>query len=92
MIDASKAQQFGLVNSIVPQEKVIQESMAMAEKLCRRGPVAMRAIKESVQRSLSLENGLNYEAFLFDALQGSEDSKEGLLAFKEKRKPVFYGK
>ena len=91
-INADEAYRLGLINRIVPQEQLMEESVQMAEKLCRRGPVAMRAIKESVLRGLGLENGLNFEAFLFDALQNSEDSKEGLRAFQEKRKPVFCGK
>jgi enoyl-CoA hydratase/carnithine racemase len=91
-IDAPQALQFGLVNRVVPLKSVMDESMRMAEKLCRRGPVAMRAIKESVLRGLALEQGLHFEAFLFDSLQTSQDSHEGVRAFAERRKPVFKGK
>lgn len=92
LIDARQAIAFGLINRVVPLNSLMDESMLMAEKLCRRGPVAMRAIKESVLRSLSLEQGLNFEAFLFDSLQSTEDSREGLNAFLESRTPVFKGK
>lgn len=91
-IDANDALRWGLINRVVPRESLMEAAMETAELLCRRGPVALRAIKESALRSLSLESGLNYEAFLFDSLQNTEDAKEGLNAFMEKRKPVFRGK
>ena len=91
-IDARQALQFGLINRVVSSEAVMEEALEMAQKLCRRGPVAMRAIKESVLRGLAYEQGLHFEAFLFDSLQSSQDSREGVCAFAEKRKPVFKGK
>jgi len=91
-IDSQEAHRLGLINKVVSQESLMEEAMAMAEQLCDRGPVAMRAIKESVIRGLALENGLSFEAFLFDSLQGTEDSQEGFKAFMEKREPVFRGK
>lgn len=91
-IDAHEAYRWGLVNRVVPKESVKEEAMSMAARLCQRGPVAMRAIKEAVVRSLALENGLNYEAFLFDSLQATQDSQEGLRAFTERRQPIFQGK
>jgi enoyl-CoA hydratase/carnithine racemase len=91
-IDARQALQFGLINRVVSLPSVQDESMQMAEKLCRRGPVAMRAIKESVLRGMAFEQGLHFEAFLFDSLQTSQDSHEGVRAFAERRKPVFKGK
>ena len=91
-IDARQALQFGLINRVVSLQSVMDESLRMAEKLCRRGPVAMRTIKESVLRGLALEQGLHFEAFLFDSLQTSEDSREGVRAFAERRRPVFKGK
>ncbi len=91
-IDAQEAYRWGLVNKVVPKESLMEESLKMAEKLCERGPIAMRAIKEAVIRGLALENGLTYEAFLFDSLQKTEDSLEGTRAYAEKRSPQFKGK
>ena len=90
-IDAQEAYRLGLINRIISKETLIEETFKMAEKLCERGPVAMRAIKESVVRGLALENGLAYEAFLFDSLQKTKDSLEGTRAYAEKRKPEFRG-
>lgn len=91
-IDAQKALSFGLINRIVSNEELMDAAMQMAEKLCRRGPVAMRAIKESVLRSLALQQGLDFEAFLFDSLKNTQDSREGVKAFSERRKPIYKGK
>ncbi len=91
-IDAQEAYRLGLINRIISKEILMTDTFKMAEKLCERGPVAMRAIKESVIRGLALENGLAYEAFLFDSLQKTEDSLEGTRAYSEKRKPQYKGR
>lgn len=91
-IDAEEALRWGLINRVVPQKSLMEAAFETAELLCQCGPVALRAIKESALRGLGFENGLNYEAFLFDSLQNTKDAKEGLKAFLEKRKPVFRGK
>lgn len=90
-IDAEEAGRWGLINRVVPPDSLSDEAWTMAQKLCRRGPVALRAVKESVQRSLALEHGLNYESFLFDSLQNTKDASEGTQAFMEKRQPIFKG-
>jgi len=91
-IDAQKALKFGLVNYLVPGQNLLEEASHMAAKLCRRGPVAMRAIKESVLRGMALQQGLDFEAFLFDSLKTTSDSQEGVQAFSERRKPIYKGK
>jgi enoyl-CoA hydratase/carnithine racemase len=90
-IDAQEAYRWGLINKVVQKESLMEESLKMAEKLCERGPIAMRAIKEAVIRGLALDNGLAYEAFLFDSLQKTRDSLEGTRAYVEKRRPQFKG-
>jgi enoyl-CoA hydratase/carnithine racemase len=69
----------------------LPEAQRLAETLCERGPLALRASKEAVIRGLSLPmpDGLRLEAFLSGTLRGTEDAVEGPKAFAEKRKPVF---
>jgi enoyl-CoA hydratase/carnithine racemase len=90
-IDAQEAYRIGLVNKIVPLPELMPEARRLAEGLCERGPLALRAAKEAVIRGLSLPmpDGLRLEAFLSGTLRGTEDAVEGPKAFAEKRKPVF---
>ncbi len=71
--------------------ELIPAARALAETLCERGPLALRAAKEAVIRGLSLplDDGLRLEAFLAGTLRGTEDAAEGPKAFAEKRKPTF---
>ncbi len=90
-IDAQEALRIGLVNRVVPLPRLMEEARALAETLCERGPLALRAAKEAVLRGLSLPlaDGLRLEAFLAGTLRGTEDAAEGPRAFAEKRKPNF---
>jgi enoyl-CoA hydratase/carnithine racemase len=90
-IDAQEALRIGLVNKVVPLGRLMDEARALAETLCERGPLALRAAKEAVVRGLSLPmaDGLRLEAFLAGTLRGTEDAAEGPRAFAEKRKPSF---
>ncbi len=90
-IDAQEALRIGLVNRVVPLARLMDEARALAETLCERGPLALRAAKEAVLRGLSLPlaDGLRLEAFLAGTLRGTEDAAEGPRAFAEKRKPNF---
>jgi E-phenylitaconyl-CoA hydratase len=90
-IDAQEAHRIGLVNKVVPLPELLPEARRLAETLCERGPLALRAAKEAVIRGLSLPmpDGLRLEAFLSGTLRGTEDAVEGPKAFAEKRKPVF---
>src|SRR5512145_2533634 len=92
-IDAQEAHRIGLVNQVVPLPELLPEARRLAETLCERGPLALRAAKEAVIRGLSLPmpDGLRLEAFLSGTLRGTEDAVEGPKAFAEKRKPVFRG-
>jgi enoyl-CoA hydratase len=93
-IDAATAERIGLVNRVVPQEKLIEECEKIAKTIAKRGPLAVKYCLEAVDRGLnmSLDDGLALEADLFGLVFGSEDVREGVKAFTEKRKPDFKGK
>jgi enoyl-CoA hydratase/carnithine racemase len=90
-ISADEALRLGLINTIVPLPELMPRAHALADKLCERGPLALRAAKEAVIRGLSLPlaDGLRLEAFLSGTLRATEDAVEGPKAFAEKRKPDF---
>jgi enoyl-CoA hydratase/carnithine racemase len=90
-IAADEALRIGLVNRVVPLPELMPAAVATAQKLCERGPLALRAAKEAVIRGLSLPlaDGLRLESFLSSALRGTADAAEGPRAFAEKRKPAF---
>lgn len=94
MINAEEAYRIGLINKIYPKEKLLEETEAFCRKLMTKGAVALRCAMEAVNKGLNitLEDGLNLEANLFALLCSTEDMREGLNAFLEKRKPVFTGK
>lgn len=93
-ITAQQALQIGLINRIVPREKLMDEAMKVARKLSQNGPLAIRAIKESALRSYDLpeEEAYYLEAFMANQVFGTRDATEGPQAFLEKRKPVFEGR
>lgn len=93
-LTAAEAARFGLVSRVVPVEACFDEAMRMALQIAAMGPVAVRAAKDCVGRALdmSLENGLPYERSQFYQLFATEDQKEGMAAFREKRKPEFKGR
>jgi enoyl-CoA hydratase/carnithine racemase len=90
-VTAEEALRLGLINKVVPLLELMPAARALAELLCERGPLALRAAKESVIRGLSLPlaDGLRLEAFLSGVLRRTEDAIEGPKAFAEKRKPAF---
>jgi enoyl-CoA hydratase len=91
MMDAAEAERAGLVSRVVPNDKLMEEAMAAAEKIASYSlPVAMM-IKESVNRAYesTLSEGVLFERRLFHAAFALEDQKEGMAAFVEKRKPKF---
>jgi E-phenylitaconyl-CoA hydratase len=93
-INAQEAYRIGLVNKVVPQEQVMREAKEWADDLCKVGPLAARAIKESMirGRGLSTEEALWLENTLALPLYETEDYVEGRAAFREKREPVFQAK
>jgi E-phenylitaconyl-CoA hydratase len=93
-IDAQEALQIGLINKVVPLSELMPTAMETAQTIGERGPLAVRAIKKAVLRGLEmpLREGLLLEQYLAEPLRQSEDAKEGIRAFIEKRKPEFKGK
>ena len=92
-IDANEAYRIGLVNKIVPQDELMKTAQEWAARICENGPLAVRAAKEAMLRGLNmnLEDGLYLEKSLFDGTLTTEDAKEGVRAFGEKRKPQYKG-
>ena len=91
-IDAQRAYEVGLVNEVVPAEKLMETALEWAQKMCRNGPLAMRTAKEIAVRSLELESGFVLEKALGQKVLNSEDAKEGPAAFAEKRPAEFKGR
>jgi len=93
-VDAEEAYRIGLVNKVVPSSELMPAAWGWAEAICENAPLVVRAGKEAVIRgmSMSLDDGLGLEQALSTWVFGSEDIKEGIKAFAEKRKPLFKGK
>ncbi|MFT6969737.1 MAG: enoyl-CoA hydratase [Roseivirga sp.] len=92
-ISAEEAERLGLVNKVVPVELYMAEALKLAKEIASMSPIAVQMAKESVKRSFEahLEEGLHFERKNFYMLFSSEDQKEGMSAFVEKRKPNFKG-
>jgi enoyl-CoA hydratase len=93
-IDAREAHRLGLVARVVPNELVVEDAMALAARIATKSPLALRLAKEAVNVAyeMSLTDALAHERRLFYLLFGSEDQKEGMAAFLEKRDPDFTGR
>jgi enoyl-CoA hydratase len=91
MIDAAEAERIGMVARVVPAEKLLEETMAAAEKIASYSRPSVMMAKESVNRAFetTLSEGLRFERRMFHSLFATEDQKEGMAAFTEKRKPKF---
>lgn len=94
MISAEEALRWGLINKVVPVEYYLQEAKDLAKEIAGKPPVAVRLAKEAVLKSFdtTIEGGLEFERKNFYLLFASEDQKEGMKAFTEKRKPEWKGK
>jgi enoyl-CoA hydratase len=91
MMDAAEAERCGLVSRVLPPDRLIEEAIKTAEKICALSlPVVMLA-KESVNRAFetTLSEGVRFERRLFHSCFAIDDQKEGMAAFVEKRKPMF---
>lgn len=93
-VDSARALAWGLVTRVVPPADLRQEALVLAGLLAERPPLAVAAIKRAVHRGLDgpLEDGLRREREEFDRVLGSEDAREGLSAFLEKRPPTWRGR
>jgi enoyl-CoA hydratase/carnithine racemase len=94
MIPAQEALSLGLVNKVVPLDKLRETVLELVKAMLRHSPVIMKLAKLAINKSLdvSLTTGLDYERDLFAICFGTEDQKEGSKAFLEKRKPAYKGK
>ncbi len=92
-IDAKTAKKMNLVSEVVPVQTTIIRSIEIANKIAKKSPLAVNAIKSSVLASYEtgLSASLKYEKTIFSGILSSSDKKEGISAFKEKRKPNFKG-
>lgn len=93
-IDAQEAYRIGLVNKVVPVEVLMSETKKMALKLTKQPPLALKTTKTVVNEgiNMNIQSALALEARGFEILFSTEDQKEGMKAFLEKRKPIFKGK
>jgi enoyl-CoA hydratase len=93
-VDAAEAHRIGLVNRVVPRESLLETAESLARRMVRNAPLALRHALVAIDQGLEadLEKGLLVEATLFGILCGTEDLKEGMSAFLEKRKASFQGK
>jgi len=93
-LPAAECERIGLVNRVIPHDALLDETMKFAKDLSYKAPLAVRAIIEAVMTGgrMSLKEGLALESKLFGSLAASEDKKEGIAAFFEKRKPSFKGR
>jgi enoyl-CoA hydratase/carnithine racemase len=94
MIPAQEAYRIGLVNEVLPAERLIARAEEIAQKIIANAPLAVQYCTEAVNQGLNmtLEEGLFLEATLFGLCSATEDKKEGTTAFLEKRAPKFQGK
>ena len=90
-MDAAEAERSGLVSRVVPTPKLIPEALAAARKIAEKSQIATKTVKEAVNRAYetTLREGLLFERRSFHALFGTEDQKEGMAAFREKRSAAF---
>jgi enoyl-CoA hydratase len=91
MMDAAEAERCGLVSRIVPAEQLVDEAVKTAQKIAEMSLPSVMLAKESVNRAFetTLNEGVRFERRMFHSLFATEDQKEGMAAFAEKRKPAF---
>jgi enoyl-CoA hydratase len=91
MIDAEEAYRIGLVNRVTDADALLDEARSLARKMIANGPIAIALALESVDRGMSttIDDALVLESNLFGLLASTDDMREGMTAFLEKRKAEF---
>jgi enoyl-CoA hydratase/carnithine racemase len=91
---AQEAEAWGLVNRVVEPVDLLQTTLGIARRIAANGPLAVRQAKQAVHRGLQMSvwDGLAFEIEAYNRLVSTEDRREGVLAFNERRKPVFRGR
>ncbi len=94
-IDAQEAYRIGLVQKVVPSDRLIYEAVQLGEKICENGPVAVRNVKEALYRGLGMSMqealAINRLFSMLNSQMAPADIEEGMKSFVEKRKPVYKG-
>lgn len=92
-LDAAQALAIGLVNQVVEPEALMPTALAMAARMAANAPLSLRFVKQAIDlgQQVGIEAGLEFERYAAAIVVSSEDRKEGMRAFVEKRKPVFRG-
>jgi len=92
-IDATTAERIGLVNRVVPADRLLDEAKALARKILEKSPAAIALAKACLRASMEmpLSAGLDYETAAFGVVGSTKDKEEGMRAFIDKRKPVWTG-
>ena len=91
-VSALEAKELGFVNKVVPVESYLDEALKLAGQLAAMPPLALQAAKRSILNAYSVDSALKYERDQFYALFDTEDQKEGMKAFVEKRKATWKGR
>ena len=92
VIDAEEADEIRLVNHVYGEDEFEEEVYTLAEEIAEKSPIALRMAKESINRGLDLEGGLDFERMAGAFLFGTDDQKEGAEAFLEDRDPELSGR
>jgi enoyl-CoA hydratase/carnithine racemase len=91
LMDAAEAERSGLVSRVVPTDDLVEEAVKVGTKIAEMSQLATMATKEAVNRAFEtpLSEGVRFERRMFHAMFATEDQKEGMAAFAEKRSPQF---
>lgn len=93
-VSAADALAMGLVNAVTPPADLLPTAISWAERICKNGPLAVRAVKETAYRGLEMpwRDGMQLEGQFYNQMLETEDVQEGHAAFREKREPVWKGR
>lgn len=94
LVDAETALRLGIVSRVMPQAELMPAALELAQRIAEHPPLAVRFAKRAINRGMQtdLDSGLEYERYAAAMIIDSDDRKEGMRAFVEKRKPVFTGR